>query len=235
MSQMELTDAATHRRMVFATSFLPPELPHYWDVIARFANQNINSTKSVVTPQSAKIVMENLQVLNNQAFISDAVLTSELIDMEYEITKQPLGIPLVPNQTKCLTCGGKLSLRNDRPSRISIYTKCLGTVSATHFHKYCHNYHKGCTFVQYYGYYKPGSGTILYDSSWVTLPYFLSSQETGFEMALLKQFDIELLIGQVSYNQKADIYNVVNGYDATKKNCSTIEKERENHMPSVHG
>lgn len=126
-----------------------------------------------------------MQVLSIGAFSSDAVLTTQLIDMEYEITKQPLGIPLVSKQKTCPSCSGKLSLRSDRPSRLTIYTRSLGTVPATHYHKYCCGYRKGCKFVQYYGYYRLDNGNILYDSGWLTLPYFLSSQETGFEIALL--------------------------------------------------
>ena len=233
--KMEVGDCAVVRRMIFATSFLSPELPHYWDIIAKFANQD-SPTSSAVTPQAAKIRMENLQVLNNEAFITDEVLTRKLINMEYKVTKQNLGIPLVPKEMKCLVCDGKLSLRNDRPSRLTIYTQRLGTVTATHFHKYCHNYHKGCKFVQHYGYHKVACGTIHYNSDCLMLPYFLSSQETGFETAFLKQFDIELLIGQMSYYQKADIYNVTKEYDTTKKKSSTSQMDTEKaRLPPAHG
>lgn len=54
-------------------------------------------------------------------------------------------------------------------------------------------------------------------------------------MSMLKKFDIELLIGQISYKQKADIYNVSKGYDTTKKQCSTIVKEKEPRTQPVHG
>lgn len=73
-----------------------------------------------------------------------------------------------------------------------------------------------------------------YNNDWVTLPYFLSSQETGFEMFILKKYDIELLIGQMSYKQRADIYNIEKGYNTTKKECSTIEKAKVPRKPPVH-
>ena len=38
---------------------------------------------------------------------------------------------------------------------------------------------------------------------WDALPYLILSQETGFEMKLLKRFDVELMIGQILYQQKA--------------------------------
>ena len=226
-------DAAVQRRMIFATLFLPPELPKYWETIATFAS-TIKSGESI-TPESAKLAMENTQVLSAEAFISDIDLTRQLIGMECNSTKKPLGIPLIPNQTHCTSCGGRLILKGDRPSRISLYTESLGTIPGTHFHKYCQKYRTGCRFVQYYGYQKAGNEHGQYNTDWDTLPYFVSSQETGFEMKLLKQFDAELLIGQVSYNQKADIYNVVKGYDTAKKVSSTRETERSVYKPPVHG
>ncbi len=118
---------------------------------------------------------------------------------------------------------------------MTLYTETLGTVPATHFHKFCHNHRKGCKVVQFYGYYKSGSGHMHYNDNWMKLAYFLSSQETGFEMSMLRKFDVELLIGQISYKQKADIYNVSKGYDTTKKQCSTIVKDKEPRRPPVHG
>lgn len=230
----QVVDATTFRRLLFATSYLPPDIPNSWDIIATFANQG-NSGSPSVSPESAKLAMENVQVLSTKAFLPDVDLTKELIAMEYGPNKQTLGVPLVPVQAKCLLCGGKLLLRSDRPSRMTLYTESLGTVIATHFHKYCCNYRKGCTFVQFYGYYKCGSRNLHYSDKWMDLPYFLSSQETGFEMTMLKQFDTELLIGQISYKQKADIYNVSRGYDTTKKVCTTIERSSEARLLPVHG
>ena len=130
----------------------------------------------------------------------------------------------------------KLLFRSDRPSRLTLYTESLGTLPATHYRKYCHNYRKGCKLVHFYGYYKAGDGGIHYSDDCLSLPYFLSTQETGFELAMLKHFDVELLIGHISYMQKADIiYNISNGYDTTKKECSTIEKEKEAHKQPIHG
>ena len=104
---------------------------HYWNIVATFCNQG----SSRISPESAKMLMENMQILNAQAFCTDEQLTRELIEMEYGPTNQPLGVPLIPSQTECFSCGGKLLLRADRPSRLSLYTESLGTVPATHYHK----------------------------------------------------------------------------------------------------
>ena len=48
----------------------------------------------------------------------------------------------------------------------------------------------------------------------------MSTRETAFEMALLDQLDAEVLIGQLSYKQRSEIYNIKHGYDNAKKNTS---------------
>ena len=217
-----VSQASTVRRMLFATSFLPPDIPNYWEMVATFASDGS------VSPQQAKLKMENVQMLDSEALCSDVNLTKELMAMEYGPANQALGVPLVPKQTMCQKCHGNLLLRSDRPCRMTLYTESFGTVSATHFHKYCRNYRKGCNFVQFYGYHKCGDGGLQYSDDWMLLQYFLSSQETGFEMSMLKQYDVELLIGQISYKQKADIYNVSKGYDNTRKMCSANDTNESN-------
>ena len=206
---------AVLRRMLFATRKLPTDLPHYWNIVASFGCLG-SSEPQKITPDSAKVAMENLQVIDANAFCTDADLTRELVTMPHGPSKQPLGIPLIPQQTGCHSCGGKLLLRGDHPSRMILYSDSMGTVSATHYHKYYSNYRKGCKLTQFYGYHQTTEGGKHYSEGWFNLPYFLSSQETGFEMAMLKHFDVELLIGQLSYKLKTNIYNLSHGYDTTK-------------------
>ncbi len=47
--------------------------------------------------------------------------------------------------------------------------------------------------------------------------YFVSTNMTAFEINFLERFDFELLIGEISYKQKAEIYNCINGFDDAKK------------------
>ena len=67
-------DPGVLRRMMFATSYLPHDLPKYWEVVASFANQNSHPNKHDVSPDFAKITMENTQMLHSKAFSSDAQL-----------------------------------------------------------------------------------------------------------------------------------------------------------------
>ena len=66
----------------------------------------------------------------------------------------------------------------------------------------------------------------LYDPDWMENTYFVSSSETAFEMCLLTKFDVELLHGQISYKQRAEIYNHNNGYPVPPKTCSTLDKDK---------
>ena len=95
---------------------------------------------------------------------------------------------------------------------------------------------RGCNITQFYGYSKEGDKQgIMYDSDWKRRKYFLSSQETGFELSMLEKFDAELLIGIVSYKQKAEIYNVCNHYDTakeTKQQSQMIEDHTNSSKPS---
>jgi len=222
----QVKDPTVYRRMQFAAGFLPVEMPHYWETVAAFANRHCTDGLAV-SPESTKLLMENLLVLEGSSFATDSDLIKELIAMPYRYgsSEVQLGVPLIPQQSHCKLCKGRLLLKGDRPSGISLYTMAYGTVTGTHYHKYCSNYRKGCKFTQFYGYYKLGTSEDGgYDEKWIDLPYFISSQETGFEMSMLKRFDVELLLGQISYKQRADIYNVYHGYDATKKYSSSVKK-----------
>lgn len=55
------------------------------------------------------------------------------------------------------------------------------------------------------------------------MQYFVSSSETAFEVKMLIKFDAELLLGQISYKQKADIYNYSHSYEVEPKRCSMYE------------
>ena len=147
-------DVAVLRRMLFATSNLPPELPYYWDTVASFGCLGCSSDQQKITPDLAQMAMENLKVLDANAFCTDASLNKELVMMPHGPSRQPLGISLIPKQTECQSCGGKLLLRSDRPSRMTLYTDSMGTVPGTHYHKYCSNYRKGCKLTQFYGYHR---------------------------------------------------------------------------------
>ncbi len=218
----ELVDLTILRRILFASIYLPKEFPDYWTLVTDFATAGSSGDKKV-SPEAVKTAVENLQLLSPPAFASDQELVTELHAFSPK-EQHPLGIILISPRQECPLCGGKLLTRKDRPSRVTVYTESFGTLAARHYHKYCQSYSSGCNYRQYYGYHSEGSQSVqFYDDDWATVKYFVSSSETAFEMSLLTKFDAEVLIGQISYNQKADIYNYNNGYPLPPKKCSKLK------------
>lgn len=91
-----------------------------------------------------KLLVENLQALNQEAFMTDDILTKELMksDAGSKCVLEPIGVVLISPKNTCRLCGTKLLLRGDCPSRVILYTDTLDTVPATHYHKLCPNKRK---------------------------------------------------------------------------------------------
>ena len=223
---VELRDPSILRRLVFAAVYLPRDLPYYWSIVTEFAGIESEGTK-VLSPESVRVAVENLEVLNPAAFVTEQELLKRIHSLSSPKPGSfPLGIILMSSRKQCSLCDGKLYIKGDRASQLTVYTESLGTVIGTHYHKICQNFRKGCVFRQFYGYSSEGSQSVTYyDSDWDSNDYFISSSETAFDLRMLRKFDAELLLGQVSYSQKSEIYNYSNGYPVQPKKCTTLRKE----------
>ena len=212
------SDTSVSRRLSFAAATLHRDTPRYWELITEFGFRN---TPGSTTPpcSEVKVLLENVQYLEEEAFQSDSLLMNELLQYE-GFHKKPLGIVLLSANNKCKLCEGSLLVRADRPSFPVVYSNDFGTVNSTHFRKYCQNNWKGCQFTQHYGFYMIGNESqVFYEKNLLDLPYFFPSHMTAFATKLLLGLTAELLLGQISYQQRADIYNYIHGYDSVKKQC----------------
>jgi len=154
------------------------------------------------------------KVIQERVFESDAKLTTELMKAAKNDTKSPekIGMILVSPNTTCKKCALKLYIRPDRSTSAIVYDHQMGTIPAIHYMRYCRK--KGCSFQQHYSYYTCGSSDhVTYNDDALDLPYFMCSRETGFSANLLKHFDSDCLLGQISYKQSAEIYNHYNEYE----------------------
>lgn len=196
---MQVKKVSVLRKIIFALVNLPDDLPNLWDVVVQFATKDEDYS---IPSNDIKMLMENIQELDSAAFTTDLKLLQEL--MKFQIPRhKPLGCILISSNGICLLCEKKLLLRKDRPAPLVIYDDRLGTVPGSHYHKYC-----SCGFTQYYGYYTTGGSTeVHYNPNWESLPFFVSSRETAFSINLLKRFNAEILLGQLSFKQCADVYN----------------------------
>ena len=208
------SDVSVLRRLVFAAKNINTSAPGYWDLVRGFGFKY-----SPEKPGAKKVqtFIENLALLDQESFFGDRELLAELHQFE-GYHGNPLGILLISNKETCRNCAGKLLVRGDRPSFPVVYNEDIGTVLGTHFRKYCENQSKGCHFVQHYGFYTTdGIDGIIYDDNYYTLPYFMSTSMTAFQTTILKGFTAQMLIGQLSYKQKAEIYNYCHGYESKLK------------------
>ena len=184
-----IKDVSILRRLLFAVSQLPDELPDVWRLAVEFATRHKKG--SIKDEATVKLIMENLEEIDPMAFKSDNNLFLELLSSPMD---NPLGVALISPVKECILCGNTLHLRRDRPSVITIYDDRVGTIPGTHFHKNCKSRSCGCT--QYYGYYtKKGSTQVFFNADWKLMSYFVSSRETAFSTTLMKRFEAEVLLG----------------------------------------
>lgn len=192
------------RKILFATVNLPSDLPEYWKIVRHFGTCEADDKS--VTPTKVQALVENLQYLDKDVFLSDKNLM-ELLMKEQGRDGKPIGIALISSHTQCQSCGGDLTVKADRPSHPTLYSDSFGTVTAVHYRKICKNMRRGlCNTIQYYGYCSKETGALIYDVNWREMPYFISSRETAFEMSMLIELDADILIGLMSYKQRADIH-----------------------------
>ena len=210
-------DPSVLRRLVFAASSLHCDMPNYWKVITEFG---FKTARCSCSEEEVKILIENIHFIDKSALDSDSVLWKELCDSK-GFGDHTLGVVLVSSKTTCDLCGEHLLVREDRPSFPIIYTE-NGTLSGTHFRKYCSKQWMGCPFTQHYGYHQRGNTSeCYYDDNCLELTYFLSSNVTAFQMKIMHSLSAEILLGQLSYKQKAEIYNYLHGYDSSTKKGPT--------------
>lgn len=222
-------------RLCFAANRLPEELPRYWEEVASFANCGSSSQSLVekqVTAKDAQLCVENLIELDSGVFDNDIKLFSELCQWS-TLANKPLGCVLISKNTICKVFGDQLLIKSrDSIRKIVVYDDVHGTHIGCHYIKFCRTF--TCKFRQYYGKHTTDGVELYYDQDWMDNDFFLSTQQTAFPLRFLKNFDSELLIGQISYNQKANIYNTIHGYNSRlMKTRSEKKGDREQEIDTA--
>ena len=224
------TEHSVLRRLSFAAASLPEDTPGYWEFVSSFGFRHSTDKINI---EKVRLYLENTKCLDANSFCDDYSLRKELITHE-GFQGHSIGIVLISCNNACKICSGKLLVKKNRPSFPVVYDDDLGTVSSTHFRKFCHNSAKGCTFTQHYGYYTLGNDSeMLYDNNCLDLPYFLSTGMTAISTKILTSLSAEILLGQMSYRQKAEVYNYIHGYDAAFAK-STFSAVNEKYISVLH-
>lgn len=173
--------------------------PNYWSVVTQFASQGSQSLQ----PQSVKIAVDNLVSVDEKAFLQTS---SWRMKSTHCVWVPPIQIHLASFLFPRTLAVHSVAVNywfetiEEVTSHWILRDSCWQPLSN------CPKVPKGCSFRQYYGYSSQGSqSTVYYDVNWVEHEHFISTSGTAFEMSLLRKFDTELLLGQISYNQMADI------------------------------
>ena len=94
-----IQDVSVLRRLLFAVVFLSPDLPMFWGVVLEFATAG-KVSKSSITPEQVKVLIENLQSFNAAAFQTDDELQKQLIFLDAPGLKS-IGLPLIGQKSSC--------------------------------------------------------------------------------------------------------------------------------------
>ena len=98
------------RKLLFAATNLPKDLPDYWKTVTSFAMNE--SHKEKLTPSKVEALIDNIQYCDKDALLSDKDLMDVLLKQKGRDGK-PLGVALVSSLSKCQTCGGELVVKAD--------------------------------------------------------------------------------------------------------------------------
>ena len=74
-------DISVLRRLLFAVSQLPPDLPNKWGIAVEFATQGKES-RNQISPEQVKVFVENIHELDSTAFQSDDVILQDLVRVQ---------------------------------------------------------------------------------------------------------------------------------------------------------
>ena len=165
-----LKDVSVLRRLLFAATNLPSDLPNVWGIAVEFATVG-KVKRNAIDPDTAQSLMENIASFDKCSLNKDHAFLKELINWIPKYGTKPLGVVLITSKKVCTFCKKELVLRKDRPSSITVYDNVIGPVPGTHFYKTCSS--KVCSVTQYYGYYTTGGdkSAVYYDSDWATHEY----------------------------------------------------------------
>lgn len=118
-----LPEIAVLRKLLFASVNIPKQTPHYWEELIEFAyNGRVDKPPDA---EKVRVLLENMELLDQMAFTTDDDLKAELLTHKSCIRDKPLGVILISHNSTCKLCGGKLVVRSDRPSYITLYTDAV--------------------------------------------------------------------------------------------------------------
>ena len=196
-------------RGLYYFNHIPSAFPDFGKRLFDFAtNGNKHAVaRETVNEESFLALSSNLVSLYNLTGKDD--MWNDVHDASLEEGKFGLGVVLISMKTTCRLCSKELRPKTSRVVNVIVYHESRGSFMGCRIPKVCSN--RSCKLIQHYGYYSIRESRF-YNEDWQANNYLLSSGKTAFDMQLLRKFEVEILIGKLSFKEKADIYNEVNGY-----------------------
>ena len=118
----------------------------------------------------------------------------------------PMGSVLMSDRDSCRKCGKKLFVE-PKSHPVVVYHNDLGTYLGSRITKVC----RRCKVHEHYGYYTHQRVRHM-DDNVLENDFLLSSEDTAFQMSLLKQCASFLVVGAVAFSTFAKAYNARFGY-----------------------
>ena len=79
-----IKDVSVLRRLLFAVSQLPQDMPNKWGIAVEFATQG-KEGQNQITAEQVKVFMENMNVLDTTAFQNDNIILKNLLNYEVRV------------------------------------------------------------------------------------------------------------------------------------------------------
>lgn len=130
---------------------------------------------------------------------------------------KPLATIFSSERGSCRKCG-KILLTEKDGHPVVVYHSQRGTYLGSRLTKFC----RVCKIYEHYGYYTI-EGKKHYDLSCLQLPFLLSTEDTAFDMTLLKQCKSMLIVGAVAFATFSASYNRQFGYKSGKNEAHEEE------------
>lgn len=121
-------------------------------------------------------------------------------------TGNPMGSVLASKRNTCRICNEALSV-DMRSHVVVIYHAQRGTYLGSRLMKFC----RGCKLHEHYGYWTL-NGQRHFDENCLENEFLLSSEDTAFDMSLIRQCGNFLVVGAVPFSTFAKTYNRQFGY-----------------------
>ena len=181
---------------------------NFTSVVQRYVSRDEDSKSAATDSGDAgndKVKMfaaefESVMFLNPSLGITENDQFKEFHDFALDC-QQPMGTIFCCSLNNCRKCGKALAIDN-KLHPVVVYSSQRGTYLGCRVTKWC----RKCKIYENYGFWNEGKKKH-YNKDCLSLDFILSSEDTAFEIALIKECANLLILGAVPFSTFAASYN----------------------------